>query len=110
MAKVYKKLSPCLTFIMIVFGLIMLATAFFGENSYLGADERLERVRLIGEYSVDGLTPAPLTEDTSFDAVDKHRVTLKGHFDKDIEKNVTLMMRIHNISVSLRVNGEEIFT
>ncbi len=110
MDSVYKKLSPYLAFIMIALGLIMLATAFFGENSYIGADERLEGVRLIGEYSVDGLTGKPLAEDTTFDAVEKHRVTLRGHFDKDIDKNVTLMMRIHNISVSLRVNGEEVFT
>lgn len=110
MDNIYRKLSPYLTFIMIIFGLTMLATALLGEHSYLCPNEPLERIRLIGEYSVDGLTPAELTAGTKFDASEKHRVTLTGHFDKDIEKNVTLMLRIHNISVSMRVNGEEVFT
>ncbi len=68
----------------------------------------LSQIAFVGEYSTDGGTWQALGDGDNI--ADGHRTILvRGNFVKDIPQNETLWLRVENIGVIVRVNGEQVF-
>lgn len=84
---------------------VMLAT---GENARISRDSVSAPVHIEGEYRADGGEWRMLDAASEFGG--PRQLEIRGHFDRDIEKNFLLMFRIQHLRVNIKLNGEEFFS
>ncbi len=93
-------LSLCLFFALIVMAV---------KDDKTSKLKEAQPISIIGEYSVDGGDWKQLGDSQSLFNRSVESVRIRGHFQRDVEKNVLLIFRIHNIKAQMRVNGETLF-
>lgn len=89
----------------------LICKALLDPKARIQGSSRYEPISMTGEYRLnDDQTYKPFTDPTVFDISIPTTVHVIGHFNKDIEKNQKLIMRINNLRVQLFVNGEKVFS
>lgn len=108
----FKKISLFFMYFVTVFSMVSLAVVFFSETALIkNPFDSVKSVTLTGEYSVNGGDFLPLPQDGKLSVTDdNNHVLIKGHFSDDIEVNESLMMRIDNLFVTVKVNGATVYT
>ena len=88
----------------------LLVLSLLGPNARLEAYTSASPLRLSGVYTVDGSAEQhSFAADTRIPVAADRQLVVSGHFDRDVLPNTQIVMRICNLAVSLRVNGQEVF-
>ncbi|MDU1413489.1 MAG: GGDEF domain-containing protein [Clostridium sp.] len=81
------------------------------EEKYVDDREKPEKLKLCGEYYLDGSDKIyPIPKDSNLNIHKNKKIILTGSFNKDIPKNKLLMMRIENMKVTLYVNNKKVYS
>lgn len=89
---------------------VILFSTLFRFDQKMKSEGNLNSVEILGEYSEEGGPWQTLTHQTDFENKDLRDIIVRGHFSRDIPEGDKLFMNIDHMRVSLRVNGEEIYS
>ena len=89
---------------------VILFSTLFRFDQKMKSEGNLNPVEILGEYSEEGGPWQTLTRQTDFENKDLRDITVRGHFSRDIPEGDKLFLNIDHMRVSLRVNGEEIYS
>lgn len=104
------KVIACQLFAALLAAVFLSGLLLTGKNSWVQGDEIYTKVSVVGEYRADGGPWLPLKEGETPYLSKSRLIEIKGHFSKDIEKNLSLILRMQYLAVKIRVNGREFFS
>ena len=93
---------------MIILALVVLLLSTISYQNYRKKYQTPEHLGFTGEYSQNDGEWTTLTEDTRLSALDGD-ITIRGHFERDINKGVVMHFYLHHIGASISVNGQNIY-
>lgn len=108
--KLIDKTLSALIAVSLLAGLLLASQLLSGKNSWLVYDGELDGVGLAGEYRADGGPWLPLNGTKAEDLPAVGLVEIRGHFTRDIEKNLCIMFRLQGLSARMRINGRNFFS
>lgn len=88
---------------------VLLFTTLFRYDQKTQTGGELYSVYIDGEYSEEGGPWKKLTRETTFKNLELRDITVRGHFNRSIPKNMNLFLNLDHMRVCLRINGNEIF-
>ena len=100
----------CLLFIAVVFPAILSCMLLTGDNSWIYGRNAFFKVSLVGEYRVDDGGWLPLRGGGLPYLSSARKVEIRGHFTKEIEKNLAIALRIQYLRVRIFKNGKELLS
>ncbi|NLI21166.1 MAG: histidine kinase [Clostridiales bacterium] len=99
-----------LLWLTLALSLALLLLSLLGPNARLEAYTSASPLRLTGVYAVDGAAERlPFTGEQHIPVAANRQLVVSGHFDRDVLPNTQIILRICNLTVRLRVNGQEVF-
>ena len=106
------KVIPIILGILIVIT-VLLSFKMFRQTMEYDDKNRVEfgdlyPVQIDGMYSEEGGPWKPLTRETEFDILSYRDITVRGHFNRDVQKGEKLFLKIELVHAALRVNGQEL--
>lgn len=95
----------------VLVAIFSLGITLASEKTYTYNTNMLEKVRLIGDYHFKGeKEKLPLPRNGKLGLSGYNNVIIEGHFNKDIQVNKQLIMRIDNIKLKIFINDKEIYS
>lgn len=88
----------------------ILAIKLFRYDTKIQRKSELHPIIIEGEYSEEGGAWKPLTLQTKFDNLTFRNITVKGNFSRELPVGEYLYLNLDQVWVSLKVNGQEIYS
>jgi len=104
----FKKASIFFITLVIIVLFVILLSLSLNNSLESGSRGEINKVSLNASYSVNG-GEFRLNEPDNLDAK-QQLIVARGHFSQDIEKNQALMFHVNYFNLSLKVNGEEVYS